>query len=108
MYRGIMLTIGTIKLDNPFVLAPLAGITDVPMRRLAKEQGAAMVFSEMISAKGLWYNDKNTERLLLTNPEEQPLMYQLFGSEPDIMAAARLILLLIMLWHFRKSERKYQ
>lgn len=88
MYRGIMLTIGTIKLDNPFVLAPLAGITDVPMRRLAKEQGAAMVFSEMISAKGLWYNDKNTERLLLTNPEEQPLMYQLFGSEPDIMAAA--------------------
>lgn len=83
-----MLTIGTIKLDNPFVLAPLAGITDVPMRRLAKEQGAAMVFSEMISAKGLWYNDKNTERLLLTNPGEQPLMYQLFGSEPDIMAAA--------------------
>lgn len=86
--RGNMLKIGTIQLDNPFVMAPLAGITDLPMRRLAKEQGAAMVFSEMISAKGLWYKDKNTERLLATEPEEQPLMYQLFGSEPDIMAEA--------------------
>lgn len=83
-----MLKIGTIELDNPFVLAPLAGITDLPMRRLAKEQGAAMVFSEMISAKGLWYKDKNTERLLATEPEESPLMYQLFGSEPEIMAYA--------------------
>lgn len=83
-----MIKIGTIELDNPFVMAPLAGITDVPMRRLAKEQGAAMVYSEMISAKGLWYKDKNTERLLLTNPEESPLMYQLFGSEPDVMASA--------------------
>lgn len=83
-----MIKIGTLELDNPFVMAPLAGITDVPMRRLAKEQGAAMVYSEMISAKGLWYKDKNTERLLLTNPEEAPLMYQLFGSEPDVMAHA--------------------
>lgn len=69
-------------------MAPLAGITDIPMRRLCKEQGAAMVYSEMISAKGLFYNDKNTEKLLQTNPEEAPLMYQLFGSEPDIMAQA--------------------
>ncbi len=83
-----MIKIGTLELDNPFVMAPLAGITDVPMRRLAKEQGAAMVYSEMISAKGLWYKDKNTERLLLTNPEESPLMYQLFGSEPEVMAYA--------------------
>lgn len=80
--------IGTIELENPFVMAPLAGITDVAMRKLVKEQGAALVCSEMISAKGLWYKDKNTERLLLTNPEEAPLMYQLFGSEPDIMADA--------------------
>ena len=83
-----MIKIGAIELDNPCLMAPLAGITDVPMRRLCKEQGAAMVYSEMISAKGLWYNDKNTEKLLLTNPEEAPLMYQLFGSEPDIMAQA--------------------
>ena len=54
-----MLKIGTIELDNPFVLAPLAGVTDLPMRRLCKEQGASMVFSEMISAKGFWYKDKN-------------------------------------------------
>ena len=80
--------LGTIQLDNPFVLAPLAGITDLPMRRLAREQGAAMVFSEMISAKGLWYKDKNTERLLATEPDESPLMFQLFGSEPEIMAYA--------------------
>lgn len=83
-----MLKIGTIQLDNPFVLAPLAGVTDLPMRRLCKEQGASMVFSEMISAKGLWYKDKNTERLLATEPDEAPLMYQLFGSEPEIMAYA--------------------
>lgn len=83
-----MIKLGTIELDNPFLMAPLAGITDIPMRRLCKEQGAAMVYSEMISAKGLCYNDRNTERLLLTNPEEAPLMYQLFGSEPDIMAQA--------------------
>lgn len=83
-----MLKIGTIQLDNPFVLAPLAGVTDLPMRRLCKEQGASMVFSEMISAKGLWYKDKNTEYLLATEPAEAPLMYQLFGSEPEIMAYA--------------------
>ena len=86
--RGIMLKIGTIELDNPFVLAPLAGVTDLPMRRLCKEQGASMVFSEMISAKGFWYKDKNTEKLLATEPAEAPLMYQLFGSEPEIMAYA--------------------
>lgn len=83
-----MIKIGDLELDNPFVMAPLAGITDVSMRRLVSEQGAALVYSEMISAKGLWYNDKNTERLLLTDPAEAPLMYQLFGSEPEIMAAA--------------------
>lgn len=83
-----MIKIGNLKLDNPFVMAPLAGITDVAMRRLVSEQGAALVYSEMISAKGLWYNDKNTEKLLLTDAEEAPLMYQLFGSEPDVMASA--------------------
>ena len=86
--RGNMLKIGTIELENPFVLAPLAGVTDLPMRRLCKEQGASMVFSEMISAKGFWYKDKNTEKLLATEPAEAPLMYQLFGSEPEIMAYA--------------------
>lgn len=83
-----MIKIGNLELETPFVMAPLAGITDVSMRRLVSEQGAALVYSEMISAKGLWYKDKNTEKLLLTDPAEAPLMYQLFGSEPDVMASA--------------------
>lgn len=83
-----MIKIGTIHLENPFVLAPLAGITDGPMRSLAKEQGAAFVYSEMVSGKGLWYRDKNTERLLKIYPGEKPMAFQLFGSEPEILAHA--------------------
>ena len=86
------LKIGDITLDSPFLLAPLAGITDAPMRRICKNQGAALVYSEMISAKGLWYKDKNTERLLYMYEDEGPVALQLFGSEPEIMsfAAAKL------------------
>jgi len=80
--------IGNVELNNPFILAPLAGITDSPFRRLCKEQGAALVYSEMISAKGLYYNDNSTERLLSFVPEEKPIAYQLFGSDPEIMAWA--------------------
>ena len=83
-----MMNIGNIKLDNPFLLAPLAGVTDASMRSLAKEQGAALVYSEMVSGKGLWYKDKNTERLLKIRPGEEPIAYQLFGSEPEILAHA--------------------
>ena len=83
-----MIRIGTIELENPFVLAPLAGITDASTRSLAKEQGAALVYSEMISGKGLWYKDKNTERLLNIAEGEEPIFYQLFGSEPEILAHA--------------------
>jgi len=80
--------IDQIELKSPFLLAPLAGITDSPFRRICKEQGAAMVYSEMISAKGLYYKDKGTDRLLAYAPEEEPIACQLFGSEPDIMAWA--------------------
>lgn len=55
--------IGNVNLDNPFFLAPLAGITDAPFRKICKDHGAGLVYSEMISAKGLYYNDKATERL---------------------------------------------
>lgn len=78
--------IGSLKPDNPFFLAPLAGITDAPMRRLCKEQGASLVFSEMVSGKGLWYKDKNTAKLLETYEEERPVAFQIFGHEPEIMA----------------------
>ena len=80
------LRIGNLILDNPFFLAPLAGITDAPMRKLCKEQGAALVFTEMVSAKGLWYGDKNTGRLLYTDKGERPVGVQIFGHEPEVMA----------------------
>jgi putative TIM-barrel protein, nifR3 family len=77
--------IGNVELENPFFLAPLAGITDSPFRRICREQGAALVFSEMISGKGLYYNDKATERLLGIHEEEKPAAYQIFGSEPEVI-----------------------
>ncbi|MDR3364177.1 MAG: tRNA dihydrouridine synthase DusB [Clostridiales Family XIII bacterium] len=70
------------------LLAPLAGITDKSFRRLCHECGAALAYTEMASAKALWYGDKNTAKLLETCPEEGPVAFQLFGSEPDVMAAA--------------------
>ncbi len=86
------LKIGEIEFESPFLLAPLAGITDAPMRRICSKQGAALTYSEMISAKGLWYKDKNTERLLHIYEDEGPVALQLFGCEPEIMsfAAAKL------------------
>jgi len=81
-----MLKIGTVTLENPFILAPLAGITDAPFRRICKEQGAALSYSEMVSGKGFFYKDKNTERLLFTYEEERPIVFQIFGSDPDVMA----------------------
>lgn len=82
------LKIGNIQLDNPFLLAPLAGITDAPTRRICREMGAALVYSEMVSGKGLYYGDKKTDQLLFLYEEEKPVAYQLFGSEPEIMAFA--------------------
>jgi len=78
--------IGNVTLENPFFLAPLAGITDAPFRRICKEQGAGLVYSEMVSGKGLYYNDKATERLLKIYDDEKPVAFQIFGSDPDIMS----------------------
>jgi len=80
------LRIGNLQLENPFLLAPLAGITDAPTRRLCREQGAALVCSEMVSGKGLWYKDKNTGKLLQIYEDEKPVAIQIFGHEPDVMA----------------------
>lgn len=77
--------IGTVKLDNKIFLAPMAGITDKPYREICRKFGAGMVYSEMISAKGLHYSDKKTASLM--NMEgESPCAIQIFGSEPEIMA----------------------
>ncbi len=80
--------IGNITFENPFFLAPLAGITDAPFRRICKEQGAGLVYTEMVSGKGLYYNDKATERLLGIHEDEKPVAIQIFGSEPDIIGFA--------------------
>ena len=83
-----MLQIGNVKLDNVTVLAPLAGITNLPMRLIAKEAGCGLVCSEMISSNGLVHQSAKTEKLLESAAEEKPLSVQIFGSDPDIMAAA--------------------
>lgn len=82
------LKIGNIELESPFLLAPLAGITDAPFRRICKEMGAGLVYSEMVSAKGLWFKDKNTGRLLEILDGEEPVAYQIFGHEPEIISFA--------------------
>ena len=83
-----MVTISNVELKDRFVLAPLAGITDGAFRRICFQMGAAMACSEMVSAKGLFYGDKKTGKLLEILPGEGPVGYQIFGHEPDIMAFA--------------------
>ncbi len=80
------LKIGNIEPDNPVILAPMAGVTDLPFRLLCKEQGAGLLCMEMVSAKAIYYNSKNTEELMRILPEECPVSLQLFGSDADIMA----------------------
>ena len=77
--------IGTVKIDNPVMLAPMAGVTDLPYRILCREQGCGYAVTEMVSAKAVLYNNKNTELLMQTQPSEAPVFLQLFGSEPEIM-----------------------
>lgn len=86
------LRIGNTVLENNVILAPMAGVTDLPFRVLCREQGAGCVVTEMVSAKAILYNNRNTRELLQIDPAERPAAVQLFGSEPDIMAeiAARL------------------
>ena len=80
------LRIGNITMENPLVLGPMAGVTDLPFRLLCKEMGCGMLYTEMISANALYYKNKNTLPLLATDPKEQPIAVQLFGSEPELMA----------------------
>lgn len=83
---GKTLKIGNVELENRYVLAPMAGVTDLPFRLLCKEQGAGLLCMEMISAKALQYNNKNTKALLEIDPRECPVSLQLFGSDPDIIS----------------------
>lgn len=78
--------IGNVQIENPFVLAPMAGVTDLPFRTRCKEQGAGLICMEMVSAKAVSFHNKNTEALMEIDPSEHPVSLQLFGSEPDLMA----------------------
>lgn len=80
------MNIGNVKLDNPYILAPMAGVTDLPFRLLCKEQGAGLLCMEMISAKALQYKNKNTKALSSIHPEEYPVSLQLFGADPKIIS----------------------
>ncbi len=83
--------IGSLTLENNSALAPLAGITNLPFRLLAKEAGCGLVCSEMISSHGLVYKSEKTIKMLDSTPEEKPLSVQLFGAKPEIMAEAAAI-----------------
>ena len=80
------LKIGNVLLENSYVLGPMAGVTDLPFRLLCKEQGSGLLCMEMVSAKGIFYNNKNTESLLQIHPKEVPVSLQLFGSDPKIVS----------------------
>lgn len=80
------LTIGNVRLKNNLILGPMAGVTDLPFRLLCAEQGAGLVCMEMVSAKGILYQNKNTEALLMIDEKEHPVSLQFFGADPDIMS----------------------
>lgn len=80
------LKIGSVELENPVALAPMAGVTDLPFRLLCKEQQAGLVCMEMVSAKAIFFGNKNTEKLMEIHPQERPISLQLFGSDPDIIS----------------------
>lgn len=79
------LKIGKLELENNVLLAPMAGITDLAFRRITKEFGLSLVYTEMVSAKALYYQDEKTKKLLDMKEEKRPIGIQIFGSEPEIM-----------------------
>lgn len=82
-----MLKIGNVEIDNNIILAPMAGVTDLPFRVLCREQGCGLVYTEMVSAKGMHYNDEKTSKLTALAEGEKPASIQIFGSDPYIMAS---------------------
>ena len=82
------LKIGNVTLENNILLAPMAGVTDKAFRKICKTYGAGLVCTEMVSSKGLYYNDEKTKLLLNTEGEKRPISMQIFGSEPETMGYA--------------------
>lgn len=81
------LKIGNVELENNLILAPMAGVTDQSFRRLCREQGCGLLYTEMVSAKAILYNNRNTKELLEVSPQERPIAVQLFGSDPEIVGS---------------------
>lgn len=80
------LLIGNVKIKGNLILGPMAGVTDLPFRILCKEQGADLLYTEMISGKGILYKNKKTESLLNIEKEERPIAVQIFGSDPYVLS----------------------
>ncbi len=80
--------IGDVYLSNPLIMAPLAGVTDLPFRKIIKDHGAALVYTEMVSAQGLIHNNQQTHRILDIDQKEKPVSVQIFGKEPEILVEA--------------------
>ena len=83
-----MIKIGNVELKNKVFLSPMAGVTDLPFRLICKEQNCGMLYTEMINAKALCYDDENTKKMLRIEEEEHPVAVQIFGSEPEYMGRA--------------------
>lgn len=82
------LQLGEVTIEFPVALGPMAGVTDLPFRLLCREQGAGLVYTEMVSAKAILYHNRNTEELMRIHPAERPIALQLFGSDPETVAEA--------------------
>lgn len=80
------LRIGNVELENNLILAPMAGVTDQPFRKLCREQGCGLLYTEMVSAKAILYHNRNTQKLLMVDPVERPIAVQLFGSDSEIVS----------------------
>ena len=86
VWGGKQMQVGNITINGKVCLAPMAGVCDLPFRLLYKEQGADLIYTEMVSAKGIYYKNKNTASLLATREEERPVALQLFGADPEIIS----------------------
>ena len=92
MNEGDFMRIGNVDIDNKVFLAPMAGVTDLPFRLLCKEMNCGLLYTEMINAKALCYDDVNTKSMLKMDPKEHPVNIQIFGSEVEYMGKAAYIL----------------
>ena len=84
--------IGNVQFDNEVFLSPMAGVTDLPFRTICKEKGCGMLYTEMINAKALCYDDENTKKMLRMDKDEHPVAVQIFGSDPEFMGKAAIIM----------------